>query len=158
MDEEIVVQHTALSIPYRWAAGRHATRFYQEIAERRKLFGTRCPQCGRVLFPARKACSRCFADTDEWVEVGPGGVVKSFTVVHYAEPSIQPLPPLLAYGLIQLDGADTAFIHLIAEVELSHIRTGMRVEAVFADEPKGTILDIKYFKPTSPNGGESWNE
>jgi hypothetical protein len=150
MGEEIIVQHTALSIPYAWAAGEPATWFYREIAENRKLFGTRCPECRRVLVPARKACSRCFADTTEWVEVGPGGVVKSFTVVHYAEPSIQPWSPPSAFGLIQLDRADTAFIHLIAEVELPHIRIGMRVEAVFADEPKGNILDIKYFKPPSP--------
>ncbi|MBI3949459.1 MAG: Zn-ribbon domain-containing OB-fold protein [Acidobacteria bacterium] len=147
MSDEAVVHHGALSIPYAWAAGRHATRFYQEIAENQKIYGTRCPECRRVLIPARKSCSRCFAETTEWVEVGPRGVVKSFTVVHYAEPSIQPLPPPFAYGLIQLDGADTAFIHLLGEVDLSRIQTGMRVEAVFADEAKGNILDIKYFRP-----------
>ena len=149
MSEELIVQQTALSIPYAWAAGDHATRFYREIAENRKIFGARCPECRRVLAPARKACSRCFADTTEWVEVGPGGVVKSFTVVHYAEPLIQPWSPPFAFGLIQLDGADTAFIHLIAGVELQHLKTKMRVEAVFAEEPKGNILDINYFKPSS---------
>jgi hypothetical protein len=149
MGEEILVHQSALSIPYSWAAGRHATRFYQEIAENRKLFGTRCSQCGRVLFPARKACSRCFADTNEWVEVGPGGVVKSFTIVHYAEPTIQPMPPPFAYALIQLDGADTAFIHLLGEVDPQQTQTGVRVEAVFAEEPRGNILDIKYFKPVA---------
>lgn len=147
MSEEIIVHQTALSIPYSWAAGRHATRFYREIAERRKLFGTRCPRCQRVLFPARKACSRCFTETTDWVEVGPAGTVTSFTIVHYAEPQIQPLPPPLVYGLIQLDGADTAFVHLIHEVDVAQVKTGMRVEAVFAESPQGNILDIKFFKP-----------
>jgi hypothetical protein len=150
MSQENIVLHSALNIPYSWAAGQHATRFYREIAEQRKIFGTRCPECRRVLAPARKSCSRCFADTTDWVEVGPGGRVKSFTIVHYAEPALQPMPPPFAYGLIQLDGADTAFIHLLAEVNLREIKTGMRVEAVFADEPKGTILDIKFFRPGTP--------
>lgn len=149
MNEEIIVQQTALSIPYAWAAGEHATRFYQEIAENRKLFGTRCPECQRVLFPARKACSRCFADTTDWVEVGPGGVVTSFTVVHYAEPSIQPVSPPFAFGLIQLDGADTAFVHLLAEIDVKTIKTGIRVEAVFAEPTRGCILDIRHFKPSA---------
>ncbi len=147
MRDEVIVQETALSIPYAWAAGRHATRFFEEIAEHRNLYGTRCPQCQRVLFPARKACSRCFADTTDWVRVGPGGVVKSFTIVHYSEPSIQPLPPPFVYALIQLDGSDTAFIHLLTEVEFNTIKTGMRVEPVFAEQPQGNILDITYFKP-----------
>jgi uncharacterized OB-fold protein len=148
MSDDVVVHRSALSIPYGWAAGRHATRFYREIAEARKIFGARCPECQRVLVPARKTCSRCFADTTEWVEVGPAGVVKSFTIVHYAEPQIQPMRPPFAYGLIQLDGADTAFIHVLADVELSQITTGMRVEAVFVEEPTGSILDIEYFKPS----------
>jgi hypothetical protein len=149
MSDETIIYQTALRIPYAWAAGRPATRFYQEIAQSRKIYGTRCPACRRVLVPARKACSRCFADTSEWVEVKNTGVVKSFTIVRYAEPLIQPAPPPLAYALIQLDGADTAFIHLLGEVDLQQIKTGMRVEAVFADEPKGNILDIRYFKPAA---------
>jgi hypothetical protein len=149
MSGDVIVHETALSIPYAWAAGRHATRFYQEIAERRKLFGTRCPQCQRVLFPARKACSRCFANTTEWVEVGPAGTVTSFTVVHYAEPRVQPLSPPFAYALIQLDGADTAFIHLLSDVDVKDVKTGMRVEAVFAEQPQGNILDVKFFKPAT---------
>ncbi len=149
MSEEVIIQHTALRIPYSWAAGAHATRFYREIAEHRRIMGTRCPRCGRVLVPARKSCSRCFQDTTEWVEVGPIGVVTSFTIVHYSEPQIQPMKPPFAIALIRLDGADTALLHLLGEVELSKIRTGMRVEPVFADEPKGHILDIRYFKPVS---------
>jgi hypothetical protein len=152
MSDEAIVYRTALRIPYSWAAGKHATRFYKELAENRKIYGTRCPGCQRVLVPARKTCSRCFTDTTEWVEVKKIGVVKSFTIAHYAEPSIQPTSPPFPYALIQLDGADTAFIHLLAEVDLKQIKTGMRVEAVFAEAPQGNILDIQYFKPAPPHG------
>ena len=52
-----------------------------------------------------------------------------------------------AYALIKLDGADTALLHVLGEVDLRKLSTGMRVEPVFAEEPKGSILTIKYFKP-----------
>jgi hypothetical protein len=144
--EELVVYRSAMRIPYRWAAGMTATRFYREIAENGKLFGTRCPACARVLVPARKSCSRCFRDTTEWVEVSRQGTVKTFTIVHYTSP-VQPSPPPIIYILVQLDGADTAFIHRLASVATETIKIGMRVEAVLAENPKGQILDIEHFRP-----------
>ncbi|MEW6731247.1 MAG: Zn-ribbon domain-containing OB-fold protein [Acidobacteriota bacterium] len=145
-EEELIIYRRSMRIPYRWAAGMTATRFYREIAESKKIYGTRCSNCARVLMPARKSCSRCFRDIDEWVEVGPNGTVQSFTVIHYQEP-IHPLPVPLVYALIQLDCADTAFVHIIRGIEASAVRTGMRVTAVFAEQPTGQITDIQYFKP-----------
>jgi uncharacterized OB-fold protein len=52
-----------------------------------------------------------------------------------------------AYALIKLDGADTGFLHVLGEVDPGKIREGMRVEAVFAEERKGSPLDIAYFRP-----------
>lgn len=146
--EELIIYRRAMRIPYRWAAGLTATRFYREIADSKKIFGTRCPKCARVLVPARKNCSRCFQDTEEWVEVGPAGVVTSFTVVHYEIAEIGAPPPYL-FALIKLDGADTAFMHRLGGVEAGSVKTGMRVTAVFKEQPGGTILDIDHFKPLS---------
>jgi uncharacterized protein len=146
-EEELIVYRSSMRMPYRWAAGMTATRFYREIAQNRKIYGTRCPSCSRVLVPARKMCSRCFRDTDEWVEVGPGGTVETFTVVRYSTPSIQPATPPIIYAMVRLDGADTAFIHLLSEIDPDAVKTGMRVRAVFKPEPSGQILDIQYFKP-----------
>ena len=138
-EEELIVYRRSMRIPYRWAAGMTATRFYREIAQGRKIFGTRCPSCKRVLMPARKSCSSCFRDTDEWVEVGPAATVETFTIVRQQSPTI--------YAMIKLDGADTAFIHRLGEVEPNLVKAGMRVTAVFADQPTGQILDIQFFKP-----------
>jgi uncharacterized protein len=146
-EEELVIYRGSMRIPYRWAAGLTATRFYREIAESKKIFGTRCAKCSRVLVPARKSCSRCFADTEEWVEVGPAGTIETFTVVRYEVPSQSRLPQPAVMALIRLDGADTAFIHRIGEVDAERVKTGMRVTAVFASQPAGQILDIEYFKP-----------
>lgn len=149
-EEEIVVYRSSMRIPYRWAAGMTATRFYRELAESRKIYGTRCPACARVLAPARKSCSRCFRDTEEWVEVGPLGTVETFTVVRYQTATGKEPPTILA--LIKLDGADTAFIHRLEEISPSEVKTGMRVSAVFADQPSGNINDIQYFKPNREDG------
>jgi uncharacterized OB-fold protein len=144
--EELIIYRRSMRIPYRWAAGLTAARFYREIAQEKKIFGTRCPSCRRVLIPARQNCSRCFAQIDEWVEVARTGTVESFTITHYQVPHLNVAPPII-YALIKLDGADTSFIHRLSGVEHAQVKMGMRVEAVFAAQPSGNILDIDYFKP-----------
>jgi uncharacterized OB-fold protein len=144
-EEELVVYKSSLRIPYRWAAGLTASQFYRRLAQEQKLYGTRCSKTNRVLFPPRKGNAQ--AGSEEWVEVGPAGTVTTFTIVHYPVPTLAPSTPPIIYALIQLDGADTAFIHQLSEVEIENVKTGMRVTAVFAEKPSGNITDIQYFKP-----------
>ena len=56
-------------------------------------------------------------------------------------------PLLVVYALINLDGANTGFLHLLGDVDPDSVKEGMRVEAVFAEERKGSPLDIAYFRP-----------
>jgi uncharacterized OB-fold protein len=60
---------------------------------------------------------------------------------------MQPAETPLAYGIVQLDGADTGFVHMLGEVEPEQLRIGMRMQAVFREEREASILDIRYFKP-----------
>jgi uncharacterized OB-fold protein len=85
---------------------------------------------------------------DEWVEVSDKGTVLSYCV-SYVPNGIQPTEPPIVYGIVQLDGADTGFVHMLGEVEGEQLRMGMRVQAVFNNNRTGSILDIKYFKPLS---------
>ncbi len=142
-DEELVVYKSSMRIPYRWAAGLIASKFYRHIAQEKKIYATRCPKTQKVLMPPRKSPN----GTEDWVEVGPGGEIKSFTVVRYPVPSLNPTTLPIVYALIQLDGADTAFVHQLGEIETDKVKTGMRVTAVFAEKAAGNILDIQYFKP-----------
>ncbi|MHA1364091.1 MAG: Zn-ribbon domain-containing OB-fold protein, partial [Candidatus Freyarchaeota archaeon] len=71
---------------------------------------------------------------------------KGFTVVGYSTP-VMPRKPPYAYGIIELDGANTGFVHIIEVDDPRKLRIGMRVEAVFRDEPEGNILDIECFRP-----------
>jgi uncharacterized OB-fold protein len=70
----------------------------------------------------------------------------TYTVVNETSICLPTEPPLV-YGIVQLDGADNGFVHLLGGVETEQLRIGMRVEAVFKEERKGSILDIKYFRP-----------
>jgi hypothetical protein len=110
--------------------------------------GIKCPTCNQVYVPPRSTCKACFGKLNEWVEVSHKGTLLTYAVAYQPYPP-QPVEPPIVYGIVQLDGADTGFVHLLGEVDLEQLRIGMRVQAVFKKQRKGNILDIKYFKPLS---------
>jgi uncharacterized OB-fold protein len=138
--------HGRIKVPYRHVAGAYVGKFIQEIGKNKRIMGVKCSKCGKVYVPPRMVCFECFEKMDNWVEVRKFGTVKGFTVVSYSTP-VMPLKPPFAYAIIELDGADTGFVHIIKEGDPTKLRKGMRVEAVFKDGPEGDILDIQYFKP-----------
>jgi hypothetical protein len=151
-EEKSKVLEGMISLPYRWALGPVFTRFFEEFKDK-KIMGTRCPKCNRVLVPARRFCPRCFEDTTEWVQVSDRGTIKTWSLITF-EFSGQPKKPPYLQGLVDLDGADTALAHFIGGVDLSDlekvknkVKIGMRVEAKWRDERQGNIFDIKYFEP-----------
>lgn len=143
-----VDQHiTAMS---RYYAGRIGSKFFMALRDDKKILGIKCPKCGRVYWPPRQTCGPCFYNMSEadMLELGPGGVVVSFTKVEYDEPVIPRKAPFI-YALIRLDGADTAMAHFIEIKEGVTMGIGLNVEAVFAEERKGNILDISHFRPVA---------
>jgi len=46
-----------------------------------------------------------------------------------------------------LNGADVQFPHMLGEVEFDDIEVGMRLKAVWSEDRKGTLHDIRYFRP-----------
>lgn len=138
---ETAVVEQGVYLTFIYAAGKTATRFLAGLRDEKRIYGSRCPRCQRVLVPARSLCPRCGLDTEAWVEVGPGGILTAFT-----ERGGQ------KFGLIRLDGADTDLVHRLGGAEVSSWHAGMRVEAVFAPERKGHILDIAYFRPQAISG------
>ena len=83
---------------------------------------------------------------DDFVEVGPGGVVKSWAWVGTPRKS-HPLAHPFAFALIELEGADTALMHVVDSGEESAMKTGMRVVPRWSDETVGRIQDIAAFIP-----------
>ncbi|MEW5723146.1 MAG: Zn-ribbon domain-containing OB-fold protein [Thermodesulfobacteriota bacterium] len=152
MSKEYRTIETEVRLPYRLAYGRTWTRFFEGLKEE-KIYGTRCPKCGRVLVPARTFCPRCFVDLDEWVECAQEGVVVAWCLTNYRY-FAQPIEPPFISALIRLDGTDCNFLHLIGGFEMTDleavrakVKNGLRVRAVWEEEKLGGILDIKHFEP-----------
>ena len=143
--EEILSATLVLEYAYRRSLGPVLGRFFTGLRNR-KLEAVKT-QSGRVLVPpAEYDPETAQATTDEWVAVGPGGTVTSWTWI--AEPREKhPLDRPFAFALIQLDGADTAMLHVVDSREESKMSTGMRVEVRWADETQGHIRDIAHFVP-----------
>ncbi len=143
---ENIVYSGRIKVPYKWYVGEVGSRFLTALRDDKEIWGIRCPECRKVYVPPVKNCGECFVLTDEWVRVEETGTLESFTVVRYAH-AMQSVEPPFAFGLVRLDGADGALLHLIGDAGLDELKAGMRVRAVFADERKGSILDIKHFAP-----------
>ena len=143
---DVWIYHGQIYIPNRYSAGAVGSQFLIEIRDKKRIMGTRCPTCNCVYVPARSICKDCFGQLDEWVEVSDKGTVLTYTVCNQPNP-VQPVETPLVYGIIQLDGADTGFVHMLGEVDPEQLKIGMRVQAVFKEQREASILDIKYFKP-----------
>ena len=138
-------------IDYEYAAGDINSRFLTELRDNGRILGRQCPECERVLAPPRGFCEQCFVDTTEWVEIGPGGQIETFSIVPNDLGSGPDAPYAIAY--VQLDGASTAMVNFVDGVDLSDVdeaaktlSIGTRVEAVFKpeDEREARVTDFHY--------------
>ena len=150
VSSERLVSVFAYPMPYEWSIGLYGSKFFQEIKQNRRFVGIRCNGCGKVYVPPRRVCGPCFQELTELVTLSDTGIITAFSVVNY--PFIDPntgaqRPIPYTYGYIKLDGADNIFSHIINETDLSKIKVGMKVRAIFKEtaEMQGNIQDIKYF-------------
>lgn len=125
----------SVRLPFRYAAGRTASASLEALRDEERILASRCSGCGRVACPARSLCPACDGQADELVEVGPEGTLLSWTDV----------PGRGAYGLVRLDGADTAMLHCLGG-PLTGLRAGARVRATFAEERSASILGLAGFE------------
>lgn len=144
MTEEHTVT-TTLEFPYRRSLGPVIGEFMTALADHR-ILGARSPS-GDVLVPPLEYDPISGEPVSgDLVEVGPNGVVKTWTWV--ATPSSRhPLDHPFAFALIQLDGATTSLVHAVDAGDIGAMRTGMRVSPRWAAEPAGIITDIEAFVP-----------
>ncbi len=144
--EEILFAERDFDTIYSYDAGTIRSKFLTELRDNKRIMGIRCPTCNRVYVPVRSICVKCFANLTEFVEVAKTGTLMTYSIVNSSAPYYPAKSPFI-YGIIKLDGADTGLAHLLGEVDPQKVRVGMRVKAVFNEERKGSVLDIKYFKP-----------
>jgi len=145
--QEILVMDGRIKVPYNWSAGETGTRYLESLRDDKRFLGTRCQTCKIVYHIPRMHCPDCFEECAEWVDLGSEGTLVTYTVVRKAHPQLAPLETPFGYGVIKLDGATTGFLHLLSEFDDGGLASGARVEAVFAEERTGSIMDVAYFRP-----------
>jgi uncharacterized OB-fold protein len=137
-------------MPYDYHAGFYYSRFLKELRDNKRIYGAKCPRCGKVYVPPRIVCRDCFITMDEFVEVGIEGTLLAFTVTNFpytdtttGEP--KKIPYTAAY--IKLDGSDSNIVHCLDETDERKIKAGMRVRAIFSDARTGDYFhDIDHFE------------
>ena len=101
---------------------------------------------GAVLVPPAEFDPTTHNATTDFVEVGPGGVVRSWTWV--SEPVAgQPFDRPFAWVLVQVDGATGTMLHALAVGSAEEVTTGMRVRVRWAPQQQGAITDIACLEP-----------
>lgn len=131
-----------LEYPYRRSLGPVLSRFFTSLRDRR-FEGIRAAD-GRVLVPPQEYDPETGASLSEFVPVGPGGEIVSWSWV--SRPRLkQPLDRPFAYALIRLDGADVPLLHAVDAGEEGRLSVGARVVPRWADEPRGGINDVVCF-------------
>ena len=134
-----------LSVSFRYTPGVGNTAFFEALRDRGVFLGSRCEPCGITYLPSRVFCERCLAELRADTECGPGGELLSWTVARI-DVDDGPLDVPVTYGLVKLDGADTAFLHRLVDLHGAPA-IGERFSAVLAARRDGSIFDVEGFAP-----------
>jgi hypothetical protein len=154
LKEEALERNDVLTVSYRpmakyaWATGVAIGRFLRGLKEG-EIVGTKCDGCGRIAVPPRIFCEWCFRRSGAWVKLPDTGTVNTFSVSYISTDTTRVKTPTIP-AVIQIDSAQSGgFLHVIGEAKPEDVKIGMRVKAMWLkpEERKGSITDIKYFKP-----------
>lgn len=126
-----------IELPYKLTTGRAAATFLAELSNRR-LVGSRCPGCDSVYVPAQDFCAPCGKQLEEFLELPASGELTGFTET--ADGVI---------ATVRIDGADNDFAHRVLDTGIDRLEIGQRVVARWAEEPRGSMLDLAGFVPAA---------
>jgi uncharacterized OB-fold protein len=144
--DRVRIVEGAIPVRHRYTAGVAGDRFLRALRDKGQILATPCPTCGVVYVPGRMFCERDFTALEDWVAVGPGGTLSSYTAVH-VDLDGNPVGEPTWMALVLLDGATTVLPHRL-EPNGTEPRIGARVQAVIEPKSKrtGSINDIRGFR------------
>jgi uncharacterized protein len=141
----ILSANHVLEYPYRRSLGPVIGRFFTALRDGH-FEGVRTRE-GRVLVPPVEYDPETGeAVSEDFVEVGPGGVVTTWAWV-VTPRAKHPLQKPFAWALVRLDGADTAMLHAVDAGTAAAMKTGMRVRPRWRAERCGEMADLECFEP-----------
>ena len=131
-----------LAYNYKRSSGPVMSKFFEALGQQ-KILGT-ISTAGKVFSPAAEFDPETNEPLKEMVEVGPGGVVESFSWIEDPQHHHLIKEPF-AFALIKLDGADTSMLHMVTQCNEADLRIGSRVKANWSEIQEQRITDIKFF-------------
>lgn len=131
-----------LAYNYKRSSGPVMSKFFEALGHQ-KILGTKSSS-GKVFSPAAEFDPETNEPLKEMIEVGPGGVVESFSWIEDPKHHHLIKEPF-AFALIKLDGADTSMLHMVTQCNEADLRIGSRVKANWSEIQEQRITDIKFF-------------
>jgi len=113
--------------------------------QHRELYGIRGSD-GKVLFPPTEYDPRTADTLHDFVPVADTGRLVAWTWIAQPRAHHGVTGPF-AFALVQLDGADTPFLHRLFCGSETQLKTGLRVKVQWSEERRGCITDIHGFAP-----------
>jgi uncharacterized OB-fold protein len=159
VDQERITIPASWNLQFQHAAGRAASRFLIGLREQAQMQASPCPRCRKLRVPPRSFCEDCFVPTsDDWVSVGPEGVLRTFSITYADFPGYPKPPHVIAY--VVPDGADTAICNFVRGIDLAdptaaakRLAPGTRMTAVFHDDRQALITDFHWELVDGQTGG-----
>ena len=155
-----------LAVEGDWPIGSYvykAPPLYKELLacyKEKKLIGSLCTGCGMVYVPLRNICGRCWRKIDARVGVSDIGTVTGFTIspeIRKGEVKVLGIDPVEAGWLeegerlimvyVKFDGANSNYTTILMNAKPEEVHIGMRVRAVWKDEPEGKLSDLQGVEP-----------
>ncbi len=133
---------------------------YVEVLKQKKLIGSLCPGCGKVIVPPRNLCGRCHRKMDGRKIVSNRGTITCFIVsppMERGKLKVLGMDPvetgLIKEGeviipvFVKFDGADSNTDTILLNVDPKAVHIGMRVQVLWAKEPQGALSDFEGVEP-----------
>jgi uncharacterized OB-fold protein len=144
---------------YKYKAPWLMHEFCQGLKEK-KLIGSLCPGCGKVIVLPRNLCGRCHVRMSERRVISDWGTITCFIIsppVVKGKFSIFGVDPvqlgILKEGevivpvFVRFDGSDSNVNTLLYNCDPEKVHVGMRVKAVWAKTPQGFMSDLEGVEP-----------
>ena len=147
-EQDIYITKGMVRAEFNFWVGIVMDKFYDGLQEK-KFIGTKCSKCGKVFLPPRNRCGDCFAKAEDFIDLPETGILKNFTVTNYkiTERKSRTVKKDQIVGLVQIDGADTAMIVPVININPEDLKIGMKLKVVWAKNIKGHPDDIAGFEP-----------
>jgi uncharacterized protein len=116
-------------VKYQKPVGEGLFRMPQTVEEKPQLIGSKCCDCGEVVFPKKTLCPNCCGNHIEEILISPRGRLYSFTVIHQAGPLGYKGP--VPYGVVKVEMPEGLRITgYCTENDAASFRPGMEMEII----------------------------